>query len=166
MHAVGVGHLDLKPSNVILRDGITPVLVDFGLSGRHLRPGCGTLEYTSPEVLGVPPEGSAAMPPAADVYAFACLAFEMLTGDLLFDAPDELAIVSAHLAHDGWPAKLAQLESDPIASRVARMLGACLRRDPGLRPTASKLRGFFQDEMPHVAHAAWPLRGARRAASA
>src|SRR5690606_34836532 len=47
MHAVGVGHLDLKPSNVILRDGITPVLVDFGLSGRHLRPGCGTLEYTS-----------------------------------------------------------------------------------------------------------------------
>jgi len=165
MHAVGVGHLDLKPSNVILRDGITPVLVDFGLSGRHLRPGCGTLEYTSPEVLGVPPEGSSATPPAADVYAFACLAFEMLTGELLFDAPDELAIVSAHLTHDGWPPKLAQLESEPIASRVARMLGACLRREPALRPTASKLRAFFREEMPHVAHAAWPFRGARRAAT-
>src|SRR6185436_16989670 len=38
MHAAGIGHLDVKPSNVILREGDTPVLVDFGLSGRQLRP--------------------------------------------------------------------------------------------------------------------------------
>lgn len=165
MHAVGVGHLDLKPSNVILRDGITPVLVDFGLSGRHLRPGCGTLEYTSPEVLGVTPQGGAATPPAADVYAFACLAFELLTGTLLFDAEDELSLVSSHLAHDGWPAKLAELASHPSAARIAPMLGACLRRDPALRPSAADLRAFFRSEMPHVAHAAWPLRAVRQAAA-
>ncbi len=56
MHSVGVGHLDLKPSNIILQDEETPVLVDFGLSGRQLRPGCGTLEYCAPEVLGVVPK--------------------------------------------------------------------------------------------------------------
>jgi eukaryotic-like serine/threonine-protein kinase len=50
MHGAGVGHLDIKPSNVILRDGQTPVLVDFGLSGRQLRPGCGTLEYCGGQV--------------------------------------------------------------------------------------------------------------------
>lgn len=164
MHAVGVGHLDVKPSNVILRDGITPVLVDFGLSGRHLRPGCGTLEYTAPEVLGVQPEGAVATPPAADIYAVACLAFEMLTGTLLFDAEDELAIVSRHLAHDGWPDKLARLGDMPDASRLARMLGACLRRDPSLRPSATELRAFFRNEMPHLAPAAWPLRASLQAA--
>src|SRR5690606_15338394 len=76
MHAVQVGHLDVKASNVILRDGGTPVLVDFGLSGRTLRPGCGTIEYTAPEVLGVVPEGSTGSPMAADIYAFGCLVYE------------------------------------------------------------------------------------------
>src|SRR6185295_8096897 len=55
MHAVGIGHLDVKPGNVILRqtdpgagskliniDALAPapVLVDFGLAGRKVRPGC------------------------------------------------------------------------------------------------------------------------------
>ena len=79
MHGAGVGHLDIKPSNVILRNGLAPVLVDFGLSGRHLRPGCGTLEYCAPEVLGVIPEGHDPEPGPADMYAFSALAFEMLT---------------------------------------------------------------------------------------
>ncbi|HEU5073513.1 MAG TPA: protein kinase, partial [Polyangiaceae bacterium] len=109
MHGASVGHLDVKPSNVILRDGETPVLVDFGLSGRQLRPGCGTLEYCAPEVLGVVPDGHFPIPPPADLYAFACTAYELLTGELLFDADDEMELVSQHVAHDGWPDKLARL---------------------------------------------------------
>jgi serine/threonine protein kinase len=152
MHGAGVGHLDVKPSNVILRDGETAVLVDFGLSGRQLRPGCGTLEYCAPEVLGVIPEGHSPIPPAADLYAFACTAYEMLTGELLFDADDEMELVSLHVAHDGWPDKLARLAHHKRFADVCVVLAACLRQDPRRRPTASDARRA-------LAKAAIPLRG-------
>ena len=136
MHAVGVGHLDIKPSNVILRDDETAVLVDFGLSGRHVRPGCGTLEYCAPEVLGVVPDGHTPTPGAADLYAFACTAFELVTAELLFDAPDEMGLMSQHVSHDGWPLKLAALAQNPALSDLSVILAACLRRDPRDRPQA------------------------------
>jgi hypothetical protein len=75
MHQVGVGHLDVKPSNIIVcnADAVTgvgqppkPVLVDFGLAGRHLRPGCGTANYGAPEIWGAG-DTSQAIP--ADVYS-------------------------------------------------------------------------------------------------
>jgi serine/threonine protein kinase len=59
MHAAGIAHLDLKPANVIVRDAPgqrrAPVLVDFGLAGRRVRPGCGTLDYSAPEIWGSSP---------------------------------------------------------------------------------------------------------------
>jgi eukaryotic-like serine/threonine-protein kinase len=154
MHGAGVGHLDIKPSNVILRDGQTPVLVDFGLSGRHLRPGCGTLEYCAPEVLGLV---EAKAPQPADMYAFACTAFEALTFELLFDAEDETSILSAHVAHDGWPEKLARLAHLPDSAEVARLLAACLRRDPKNRPTASQARRALRDLTPRLSSVSFPL---------
>src|SRR6185436_1925360 len=57
MHAAGLGHLDVKPANVVVRQSGAPVLVDFGLTGRNLRPGCLTGAYGAPEVWGVAPEG-------------------------------------------------------------------------------------------------------------
>src|SRR6185436_6550597 len=154
MHGAGVGHLDIKPSNVILRDGKTPVLVDFGLSGRQLRPGCGTLEYCAPEVLGLV-ESKSPMP--ADMYAFACTAFEALTSELLFDAEDETSIMSAHIGHDGWPDKLARLAHIPESADVARLLAACLRRDPKTRPTANQARRALRELTPKLAGVAFPL---------
>ena len=154
MHGAGVGHLDIKPSNVILRDEQTPVLVDFGLSGRQLRPGCGTLEYCAPEVLGLV-ESKAPQP--ADMYAFACTAFEALTFELLFDAEDETSIMSAHIGHDGWPDKLAPLAHMSETAEVARLLAACLRRDPKNRPTASQARRALRELTPKLARAPFPL---------
>src|SRR5262249_48389536 len=72
MHGVGVAHLDLKPTNVVIRQGKEPVLVDFGLAGRHIRPGCGSGPYGAPEVWGLAADnGAKESPTAADVYAAA-----------------------------------------------------------------------------------------------
>lgn len=157
MHSAGVGHLDLKPSNVILRKGTTPVLVDFGLSGRHLRPGCGTLEYCAPEVLGVSPEDHVPTPAEADVYAFACTAFEILTGELLFNAEDEMALVSLQVSHDGWPDKLARLGRSQAFAELGVVLAACLRRDPRQRPTATEARSALAEAGRALYSANWPL---------
>ncbi len=71
MHEVGVGHLDIKPTNVILRDGETPVLVDLGSAAVTCGRVAGTVEYTAPEVLGAFPEDHQPMPPPADMYWWA-----------------------------------------------------------------------------------------------
>jgi serine/threonine protein kinase len=157
MHAFGIGHLDLKPSNVILRDGETPVLVDFGLSGRKIRPGCGTLDYCAPEVLGVLEDNSKANPTTADIYAFGSMAFEVLTGQPLFDGMDELSLVTAHVTHDGWPEKLARLGSDPRFADLSIVLAACLRHNPTARPNAAEARVALQALEPTMAALSWPL---------
>ncbi|HEY4103790.1 MAG TPA: serine/threonine-protein kinase, partial [Polyangiaceae bacterium] len=157
MHGAGVGHLDLKPSNVILRDGETPVLVDFGLSGRKLRPGCGTLDYCSPEVLGTVPPDYVPSPLPADIYAFACMAYEALTAQLLFDAEDESSILSLHVAHDGWPDRLAEFAQIPEYLDLAKVLAACLRQDPRKRPSATQAREAIARTGKSLGDRAWPL---------
>lgn len=165
MHGAGVAHLDVKPSNVILRDENTPVLVDFGLSGRQLRPGCGTLEYCAPEILGVYPENYTPTAIQADMYAFACTAYELLCSQLLFDGPDEMSIMTAHVNHDGWPAPLVKLSQVPGFKDVAVVLAACLRRDPRARPSAAATRLALRTaaEKEHLAGTAWPVRPEYRA---
>ncbi len=157
MHAVEVGHLDVKPSNVILRKGNTPVLVDFGLSGRTLRPGCGTIEYTAPEVLGVVAEGAKPTPMQADIYAFGCMAYEILTGEVLFQAPDEIAMVTSHVTHDGWIEPLQTMATLPGLDRLANLVGSCLRHDPRNRPTATQLRNALTAALLPLSEQPWPL---------
>ncbi len=157
MHAVGVGHLDLKPSNVVLRKGAEAVLVDFGLAGRHIRPGCATGCYGAPEVWGAVGDGIKPTPQAADVYAFGCLAYETFTGHPLIQGDTELAQISAHIAHDGFPPLLKQLAGRPGMSPLAELLFWTLRRDPANRPSVPQLREDLRKLAAHYARARWPL---------
>ncbi len=163
MHDVGVGHLDVKPSNVVLRKAGQPVLVDFGLAGRHIRPGCATGPYGAPEVWGAL-DGQGESPPAkADVYAFACVAFEALTGRLLFDAPSEMAQIAMHLSHDGFPEPLKELAergkkgSGSPVSELAALLSKALRHDPRDRPTAATVRKALARLAPALSKGPWPI---------
>lgn len=161
MHAVGVAHLDVKPSNVILRHGREPVLVDFGLSGRHLRPGCGTPDYSAPEVFAPVSEAALETPLPADVYAFGCLAFEALTGDVLFDGANEQLVFQQHAAHDGWPERLTPFAHEAQSAAVAKIIAACLRRDPRHRPSAAQLRPALARLSPQLSRGGWPMAVAR-----
>lgn len=142
MHAVGVGHLDLKPSNVVLRKDGQAVLVDFGLAGRHIRPGCATGPYGAPEVWTG--DQRAASPMAADMYAFACVAFEVFSGETLFDADSEMAQIALHVAHDGLPPGLRAVSERPEFAPITELLFSCLRRDPKARISASDARAYLR----------------------
>jgi hypothetical protein len=156
MHAVGVGHLDVKPANVVLRRGEQPVLVDFGLAGRHIRPGCGSGSYGAPEVWGLATK-KPAMPMPADVYAMACLAFELLSARILFDGDTETALVTAHLSHDGWPPPLRRWFTQKPLADLAQLLAMALRRDPEQRVSATAFRRGLAALGPTLHKVPWPF---------
>ena len=157
MHHAGLGHLDIKPSNVLLRKGEQGVLVDFGLAGRKIRQGCGTGPYGAPEVWGVTPDGFNPQPMASDIYSFGCLAFELLTGKVLFDAPNEVTQITMHVAHDGDPVPMRALLANPEIGPLAEVLVTTLRRDPRNRPTAEELRSDIRAVASMVEDAKWPV---------
>ena len=128
MHALGIGHLDVKPANVILR---APSSVDgFGPGAHRTRRRCRRCWWTSawpgarcapaapariygaPEVWVTEGMGPRAEPAPADVYSFCCLAYELLVGRRLFGGDTLPAVVAAHYAHDGDPPALAALRDD------------------------------------------------------
>jgi hypothetical protein len=166
MHQRGIGHLDVKPSNVILREyngagpnDVVPVLVDFGLAGKRLRPGCATGSYGAPEVWGLAPRGNwRPTPVTADTYAYACLAFEALTGQTLIEGPDELTTINAHLQHDGNPPKLVTLRKNSKLELLCDLLGHALRRDPRQRISTAELRDGFREVGRGLFSTPWPLR--------
>ncbi|MGH7281765.1 MAG: serine/threonine-protein kinase, partial [Polyangiaceae bacterium] len=157
MHDNGVGHLDIKPSNVVLRNEQEPVLVDFGLAGRHIRLGCATGAYGAPEVWGAQVDGAKPSAQAADVYAFGCLAFEALTGQTLFEADSEIALISMHVGHDGLPAPVASLASRVGLAPIADLLHTTLRRIPQARASAKETRAALRKLSPQLSKLKWPL---------
>jgi hypothetical protein len=158
MHSVGVGHLDIKPSNVVLRDTSAPVLVDFGLAGRNLRPGCATSAYGAPEVWGIVPDGVTPTPLTADLYSFGCFAYEVLTAETLFNAPNEVALISAHLSHDGMPPPIKRFAESRATSALSQLLGQCLRRSPKDRGTVTEVRAELGAIQAGFTSATWPIR--------
>lgn len=102
-HAAGIAHRDLKPSNVILveEDGRQRVVItDFGLARREAaqsvpqlsRAVAGTLRYMAPEQI----EGRADK--RSDLYAFAIILYELLTGQLPFVGESDLSLALSRVS--------------------------------------------------------------------
>ncbi len=102
-HGKGIIHRDMKPGNVFLigRGGRADVVkvLDFGIAKLEretalTRTGVvfGTAGYMAPEqALGLPIDGR------ADMYALACVAFELLTGRLPFTATHPIKMLNCHI---------------------------------------------------------------------
>jgi len=99
-HARDLVHRDIKPANILIEEGTERIyLTDFGIVKEQGRSGMtqvgfflGTIDYAAPEQL----EGQE-LTPAADLYAFACVLFECLTGRRVFEGATDMAVARAHV---------------------------------------------------------------------
>ena len=94
VHAHKLLHLDLKPTNVLLAADGTPWVSDFGLSATRTSSGSrvdgrGTMAYQAPEMFRTVKQGGAVCGNPADVWAFAMLAWEVLTREPLWWVGDQ-----------------------------------------------------------------------------
>ncbi len=135
----GMVHRDVKPANILLGPGDHAYLSDFGLikamSAAKLTSSgvwMGTLEYVAPEQIR-----GGEITPAADRYALAALAFEALTGRVLFPREDRTATLFAHV-NDPPPA--ASSFNPALGVPVDAVLARGLAKEPEARhPTAVAL---------------------------
>jgi serine/threonine protein kinase len=128
LHAAGIVHRDVKPSNVMLREDGSAALTDFGLAKGAAytvltRPGqvLGTLDYLAPELVRGEPAT-----PASDLYALGCVTFECLTGKPPFADRSLFGIGTAHLEDEPPDIGL----SPDVSWAVLRALA----KDPSARP--------------------------------
>jgi serine/threonine protein kinase len=161
MHDAGIAHLDVKPSNVVLRKGTgSAVLVDFGLAGRNLRPGCGSPAYGAPEVW-VAIEGETPRPFAADVYAFACVMFEVMTGRALFipedDDGDPRSQIQMHVVHDGLPPPVMEMLAQRELAEVGALVSRMIDPNPQARPAIAEVRSELARLIDSLRRQSWPI---------
>ena len=139
-HAAGIVHRDIKPANVLLDpgpDGLQVFLGDFGLArdphGAMLTlPGqvLGTLDYMAPEHLDADGVGT-----PADIYAFACLAVETLTGEVPFPRDTDAAVMYAHVV-DPPPSVSERRPELPAA--LDEVIAGGMAKDPDERPPTAR----------------------------
>jgi len=115
-HASGLVHRDVKPQNILVDDDDHAFLADFGLTKGAGERGVtltgqytGSLDYAAPETISGKTYG-----PDADLYAFAAVLYEALTGEVVFPYDTQAALLHAHLAEP--PARASERRSDlPVA---------------------------------------------------
>ncbi|MFR9776337.1 protein kinase domain-containing protein [Micromonospora sp. MS34] len=128
-HTRGIVHRDVKPSNLLVQDDGSVVLVDFGvarstnvtsITSTNAVPG--TALYMAPEqAAGRPVSG------ATDLYALGAVAYCCLTGTPPFTGDSPLQVAVRHL--DDAPPELPAEIPPPVRDLVARALA----KDPADR---------------------------------
>ncbi|MFD9813248.1 protein kinase [Streptomyces sp. NPDC059080] len=151
-HEMGLVHRDIKPGNVMLTKRNVVKVMDFGIA-RAMQSGVtsmtqtgmvvGTPQYLSPEqALG------RSVDARSDLYSVGIMLFELLTGQLPFDADSPLAIAYAHVQEEPpLPSSINRSVPPAVDALVAR----ALKKNPNERfPTAEAM----QDECLRIAGSA------------
>lgn len=141
LHRQHVVHLDIKPSNIMLRPTGEAVLLDFGLSHHEKLPDLmqeefrlpfGTAPYMSPEQLrGIRND------PRSDLFALGVLLYFFSTGVRPFGEGERLSTMRRRLWRDPKPPR--SLRAD-YPSWLQEIVLRCLEIEPAWRyPTAAQL---------------------------
>jgi eukaryotic-like serine/threonine-protein kinase len=143
-HATGLIHRDIKPANIyVCRMGLDYDFVkvlDFGLvtfsdkstgeptqmTADHMT--TGTPAFMAPEII----LGSGEIDRRADVYAIGCVAYYLLTGQLVFEADTTMKMFLEHVQTPPIPP--SQRTELPIPGELDALVLACLEKDPNRRP--------------------------------
>jgi serine/threonine-protein kinase len=142
-HRDGIIHRDVKPANVLVVDGHA-VLSDFGVA-RAVEPVMGGALTSTGVVIGSPlymsPEqllGEAEVDGRSDVYALACVVYEMLAGEPPFTGPSVQAMIAKRLT---GPAPKVRTVEPSVPAEVEEALLRALSPEPAHRfPTADAFR--------------------------
>ncbi len=139
-HERGVVHRDIKPGNILLSERGEPLVADFGIAlavaqagaGRITETGLslGTPHYMSPEQA----TGDRDVDPRSDVFALACVLYEMLSGESPFSAPTAQAVLVRILTTEAPSITAVRRTVDP---NVAAALAQALEKLPADRFTSA-----------------------------
>jgi len=151
VHAAGIVHADIKPSNIMMTSNNVPVLIDFGISnnvmGQHemdtLSVGTvipdsvkGTIPYMAPEVVNgdKPTEKS-------DIFSFGALLFELFTGQRAFSEATDIATLNAVMNNE--PKSLIKHHMK-VPPEIYELINCMLSKQPEKRPNSiSGIRGVL-----------------------
>jgi serine/threonine protein kinase len=138
-HAQQLVHRDVKPENILVRNGRKAYLADFGLTRLLTETGLtttgrfvGTVRYIAPEqVLGLDPTG------ACDIYSLAAVVYEGLTGTPPYVRPTEVAML---YAHTNEPPPQPTRINPQLPAAIDDVIARGMAKDPATRyPTAAAL---------------------------
>lgn len=144
LHQQNAIHHDLKPDNVIMRDGDGgAVLLDFGfahhahfpdLLAAEKRFAAGSAPYVSPEQLTGSRED-----PRSDIFALGAVLYQLATGRLPFGVPPTLNAMRNRLWAQPAPPRACNAAVTPWLQEV---ILRCLEPDPGIRYQAASHVAF------------------------
>ena len=144
-HERGVVHRDIKPDNILLcsDDDGRVMVTDFGIA-RAVTEGSDSRLTATGMAIGTPaymsPEqsmGEREIDGRSDLYALGVVGYQMLSGELPFNAPSTPALLVKQISERPTPVDLHRPDAPPDLARAVMML---LEKEPANRfPTADAL---------------------------
>jgi serine/threonine-protein kinase len=144
-HERGVVHRDIKPDNILLSsdEGDRVMVTDFGIA-RAVSEGSDSRLTATGMAIGTPaymsPEqsmGEREIDGRADLYALGVVGYQMLAGELPFNAPSTPALLVKQISERPTPVDVHRPDAPPDLARAVMML---LEKEPANRfPSAEAL---------------------------